>query len=74
MQFTFIGCSMEDAKADIIRKQYAYRRAVMKGKIKLPVPAAVRLIGPDCAYHLYSTFGGNGTPDGGNDPDKKQKA
>ena len=48
----------DNQKAELIRKKYAYRRAVMKGKVKLSVPAAARLIGPDCAYHLYSTFDG----------------
>jgi hypothetical protein len=30
-----------------------YRRLVMLGKVKLPLDAARRLVGPDCAYHLY---------------------
>jgi len=30
-----------------------YRRLVLLGKAKLPLDAARRLVGPDCAYHLY---------------------
>ena len=30
-----------------------YRRLVLLGKAKLPLAAARRLVGPDCAYHLY---------------------
>jgi hypothetical protein len=38
-----------------IRRKYLYRRLVMTGKAKLGFDAARRLVGPDCAYHLYST-------------------
>jgi hypothetical protein len=30
-----------------------YRRLVLLGKAKLPLEAARKLVGPDCAYHLY---------------------
>lgn len=30
-----------------------YRRLVLLGKIRLPLAEARRLVGPDCAYHLY---------------------
>jgi hypothetical protein len=30
-----------------------YRRMVLLGRAKLPLDAARRLVGPDCAYHLY---------------------
>jgi hypothetical protein len=30
-----------------------YRRMVLLGQAKLPLDAARRLVGPDCAYHLY---------------------
>jgi hypothetical protein len=30
-----------------------YRRLVLLGKARLPLGAARRLVGPDCAYHLY---------------------
>lgn len=43
-------------KAELIRLKYKYRRLIMMGKIKLPPKKAARLIGPDCAYHLYSSY------------------
>jgi hypothetical protein len=30
-----------------------YRRMVLLGRAKLPFDVARRLVGPDCAYHLY---------------------
>jgi hypothetical protein len=30
-----------------------YRRMVLLGRARLPLDAARRLVGPDCAYHLY---------------------
>jgi hypothetical protein len=45
---------MNSEKAEIIRLKYKYRRLILTGKIKLPPSVAARLIGPDCAYHLYS--------------------
>jgi hypothetical protein len=41
------------AQAETIRIQHRYRRLVLLGKVQLPLAAARRLIGPDCAYHLY---------------------
>ncbi|MBN1897826.1 MAG: hypothetical protein JW827_03530 [Spirochaetes bacterium] len=43
-------------KAEVIKRRYKYRKLIMAGKIKLPIKNAARLIGPDCAYHLYSYF------------------
>ncbi len=37
-----------------IRLRYLYRRLVIDGKVKLSFDAARRLVGPDCAYYLYS--------------------
>ena len=48
---------MVSEKAESIRKRYKYRRLIMSGKIVLPHDDAVRLLGPDCAYHLYSVDG-----------------
>ena len=45
---------MHSEVAEQIRKKYAYRRLILTGQIRLSRSAAVRLIGPDCAYHLYS--------------------
>ena len=49
---------MKTRKAEEIRKRYQYRRLVLSGKADLPHPDAVRLIGPDCAYHLYARRSG----------------
>ena len=38
---------------EVMRLQYQYKRLVLLGKARLPVAAAARLVGPDCAYHLY---------------------
>lgn len=40
-------------RAELIRIRYKYRRMVIRGEIKVPHEAAVKLVGPDCAYHLY---------------------
>lgn len=40
-------------EAEEARIRYLYRDLVLRGKIRLPLDAAKRLIGPDCAYHLY---------------------
>ena len=45
---------MKTSRAEEIRRRYHYRRLVLTGKAKLPVKTAAKLIGPDCAYHLYS--------------------
>jgi hypothetical protein len=41
-------------QSEIIRLQYKYRRLIQKGKLHLSHQSAAKLIGPDCAYHLYS--------------------
>jgi hypothetical protein len=40
--------------AEILRIQSRYKRLVLMGKVSLPWAIARRLVGPDCAYHLYS--------------------
>ncbi len=42
--------------AEITRLKYKYRKLIMEGKLKLPHQVAAKLIGPDCAYHLYSQY------------------
>ena len=37
-----------------IRLRYQYRNLILSGKVRLSLEAARRLVGPDCAYHLYS--------------------
>jgi hypothetical protein len=44
---------MHSDAAEILRKRYKYRRLILSGKLKLPHTAAAKLLGPDCAYHLY---------------------
>jgi hypothetical protein len=41
-------------KVEMLRIRYKYRSLIMKRKVELPVTGAKKLIGPDCAYHLYS--------------------
>ena len=40
-----------------IRLRYLYRNLILSGKVRLPFESARRLVGPDCAYHLYSVVG-----------------
>lgn len=42
-----------DSAAELARRRYRLREQVLKGKVDLPIEGAARLIGPDCAYHLY---------------------
>ncbi len=39
--------------AETLRILGQYKRLVLLGKVRLPLAAARRLVGPDCAYHLY---------------------
>jgi hypothetical protein len=36
------------------RIRYLYRSLILRGRVKVSLEAARRLVGPDCAYHLYS--------------------
>lgn len=45
---------MESHQAALMRLKYKYRRLIMEGKLILPHEEAAKLLGPDCAYHLYS--------------------
>lgn len=40
-------------EAEIMRIGYKYRKILRTGRIALPYKDAVKIIGPDCAYHLY---------------------
>ncbi len=40
-------------RAEEIRLRYRYRTLILRGQLRLPRAAAVALVGPDCAYHLY---------------------
>jgi hypothetical protein len=37
-----------------IRLRYFYRSLILHGKARISLEAARRLVGPDCAYHLYA--------------------
>jgi hypothetical protein len=36
------------------RIRYLYRNLILRGRVKVSLEAARKLVGPDCAYHLYS--------------------
>lgn len=50
-------------RSEEIRLRYLYRRLIIEGKAKISFEAARRLVGPDCAYHLYA-IAGNVKPKG----------
>ena len=37
-----------------LRLRYLYRKLILDGKIALSLESAKKIVGPDCAYHLYS--------------------
>ena len=39
--------------AEQIRIRYLYRRKILNGELNVSHKTAKRLVGPDCAYHLY---------------------
>jgi hypothetical protein len=41
-------------KAEQMRILGKYKRLLLLRKVHLPFAEACRLVGPDCAYHLYS--------------------
>ena len=45
---------MDAKNSEFVRKKYLYRELILKRKIGLNPKSASKLIGPDCAYHLYS--------------------
>ena len=53
----------DDEQAELIRKRYLYRHLILTKKVGLSRSSATRLIGPDCAYHLYSQFNPTAPPD-----------
>jgi hypothetical protein len=68
---------MLSTDAEIMRLKYKYRRLIMSGKLSLPYENAAKLIGPDCAYHLYSAHkakkSDNSPNDNSHSPDTEQK-
>ena len=49
------GSNMSKATAEADRIRLEYRRLILLGKLRLPLEEARKLVGPDCAYHLYFT-------------------
>ncbi|QEG21761.1 hypothetical protein [Mariniblastus fucicola] len=43
----------EDSIAEELRRKYLYRKLVINGGIKMPARLAMKMVGPDCAFHLY---------------------
>ncbi len=52
------------SESDELRRRYRYRELILRGKLRLPLDAARRLIGPDCAYHLYRSVASGKEQDG----------
>jgi len=50
-----------------------YRRLILLGKVSLPLEAARRIVGPDCAYHLYFRHAGEDPPAGGGEGKRKPR-
>jgi hypothetical protein len=48
---------MRGVDAEARRILDRYRRLILLGKARLPLNEARRLVGPDCAYHLYFRHG-----------------
>ena len=46
---------MRRSTAEENRIRLEYRRLILLGKLRLPLEEARKLVGPDCAYHLYFT-------------------
>ena len=43
--------------AEEMRVRYRYRRLILQRQARVSLEVAKRLIGPDCAYHLYAGIG-----------------
>ncbi|MBN2159647.1 MAG: hypothetical protein JW807_09640 [Spirochaetes bacterium] len=54
----FSNNTMLNNEAEITRLIYKYRKLIREGKAKLPQEEAMKLIGPDTAYHLYFSVSG----------------
>lgn len=45
--------AFDNPRAEAARLRHLYRTLVLRGRLNLPPEAALPLVGPDCAYHLY---------------------
>lgn len=56
----------QNMKAEEMRLRSLYRRMAVRGAVRPAGPSAraglVRLVGPDCAYHLYGCTPGKAQP------------
>jgi hypothetical protein len=43
-----------NGNAEEIRLKYFYRQLILRGKVIISWESARKLVGPDCAFHLYS--------------------
>jgi hypothetical protein len=41
-------------EAETLRIQSQYKRLLLLDRVRLPLAIAKRLVGPDCAFHLYT--------------------
>lgn len=48
------NAAADQSEAEAVRRKYLYRKLVMSRGVKLPARLAMKLVGPDCAFHLYS--------------------
>ena len=56
MDFRLYYQSAMNPKAEEIRIRYLNRRKVLTGEVRVRLDAARKLVGPDCAYHLYGVM------------------
>ncbi len=61
-------------KSEEARIRHLYRSLILQRKIRLPHEAAVKLVGPDCAYHLYRVFEASPRRDGKAVTQRKKRA
>lgn len=47
------GPEFDNPRAEEARLRHLYRNLILRGCLRLPREAALPLVGPDCAYHLY---------------------
>jgi hypothetical protein len=46
-------------ETESVRTLARYKRLILLGKVSLPLDVARRIVGPDCAYHLYFRHAGD---------------
>jgi len=51
-------------EAEKIRIRYLYRRKILNGELNVSHSTAKRMVGPDCAYHLYGRHSSSGEEKG----------